>query len=227
VELEAAVHRGKWVDLTDTTTVTEACRRWAASRPHRPTTAVRVQRMIRQQVEPSPLGSMRLVSVKPSDVQGWVTGLVNAGLAPATVKLYLRLFSAVCNSAVLDSVIPSSPVQRITLPRPEVERVVPLTVAQVRIIADAVPPRNRAMVITQAGLGLRVGELLALRVADVDFLRRTTRVEHQLERGTRQRVAPKTPAHDGRSRCLPWSPPRSPSTSGSGRHLPTEACSTG
>ena len=40
---------------------------------------------------------------------------------------------------------------------------------------------------------MRVGELLALRVQDVDFLRRTARVEHQLERHTRARVEPKTP----------------------------------
>ena len=35
------------------------------------------------------------------------------------------------------------------------------------------------MVIAQAGLGLRLGELLALRLEDVDFLRRTVRVEWQ------------------------------------------------
>lgn len=82
---------------------------------------------------------------------------------------------------------------RIALPRAEDERVVPLTVDQVRTLAEAVPARNRAMVYTQAGLGLRVGELLALRVQDVDFLRRTVRVEQQLERHKRARVEPKTP----------------------------------
>jgi integrase len=43
------------------------------------------------------------------------------------------------------------------------------------------------MVLTQAGLGLRIGELLALRVQDVDFLRRTARIEWQFTQG------PKTP----------------------------------
>jgi integrase len=33
------------------------------------------------------------------------------------------------------------------------------------------------MIIIQAGLGLRIAELLALRLEDVDFLRRTVRVE--------------------------------------------------
>jgi integrase len=54
------------------------------------------------------------------------------------------------------------------------------------------PVRYRAMVITQAGLGLRVGELLALRVEDVDFLGRNVRVAWQLAKGTRERVRPKT-----------------------------------
>ncbi|MDQ2706848.1 MAG: tyrosine-type recombinase/integrase [Actinomycetota bacterium] len=46
---------------------------------------------------------------------------------------------------------------------------------------------------TQAGLGLRLGELLALRDCDVSILGRTVRIEHQLAEGTRERVEPKTP----------------------------------
>ena len=49
------------------------------------------------------------------------------------------------------------------------------------------------MVVAQAGLGLRVGELLALRVEDVDFLRRTVRVEWQIAPKTQRRSVPKTP----------------------------------
>ena len=105
----------------------------------------------------------------------------------------VRLLSAVYNAAVLDRRVSASPVVKITLPRDEGQRVVPLTVAQVRALAEAMPARVRAMVYVQAGLGLRVGELLALRVQDVDFLRRTVPFEHQLERGTRARVDPKTP----------------------------------
>jgi len=49
------------------------------------------------------------------------------------------------------------------------------------------------MVITQAGLGLRTAELLALRVQEVDFLRRIVRIEWQLSRDGKRRVPPKTP----------------------------------
>jgi integrase len=193
VENESRAQRGAWVDMSDDTTVTEGCRRYAATRPHRASTAKRVERLIGRQIAPAPLGSLRLVAVRPSDVQSWVTGLSAAGLAPGTVRAAVRLLAAVYNAAVLDRRVSSSPVVRIALPRDETERVVPLTVDQVRAIADAVAARCRAMVLVQAGLGLRVGELLALRLQDVNFLQRVVRIEHQLERGTRARVAPKTP----------------------------------
>ncbi|MGL5858391.1 MAG: tyrosine-type recombinase/integrase [Angustibacter sp.] len=95
--------------------------------------------------------------------------------------------------AVVDRVIGVSPVQRIVLPRHEAPRVVPLTVEQVRELADAVPQRCRAMVVAQAGLGLRIGELLGLVVDDVDFLRRVVHVRRQLSRDTKERVPCKTP----------------------------------
>jgi integrase len=70
---------------------------------------------------------------------------------------------------------------------------VPLTASQVQALAEVMPARCRAMVIAQAGLGLRVAELLALRVEDVDFLRRTVRVQWQASPDGKQRVVPKTP----------------------------------
>jgi integrase len=66
-------------------------------------------------------------------------------------------------------------------------------VAQVQALADTMPERCRAMVITQAGLGLRIAELLALRVQDVNFTFRTVAIESQLTQNGLDRVPPKTP----------------------------------
>ena len=147
---------------------------------------------IRLQLDETTLGARRLASVRPSDVQAWAAGLAGR-YAPATVRGHVGRLKAVYAAAVLDRLVASSPVVRVALPRAESARVVPLTVAQVRALAGGVPPRCRAMVLVQAGLGLRLGELLALRASNVDFLRRTVRVEHQLEERTRERVEPKTP----------------------------------
>ena len=106
----------------------------------------------------------------------------------------MRLVAVVFASAARDQLIGHSPAQRIVLSPPPVEPVVPLTVQQVASLRGAMPKRMQAMVLAQAGLGLRVGELLALRVSEVDFLRREVHVIEQLHPRTRERMPLKTPS---------------------------------
>lgn len=192
VELEASVHRGAWVDPTDRTTVSEYAARWAASRPHGPRTATRVDSLIRNHIDATPLGARRLAAVLPSEAQAWASDRATV-LAPSTLRKLVSVAGSIYNAAVLDRLVGASPMVGLTLPAASKERVVPLTVAQVRALAAATPERFRAMVFVQAGLGLRIGELLALRVQDIDFLRRTVRVEHQVAPKTLELIPPKTP----------------------------------
>ncbi|MDP9427399.1 MAG: site-specific integrase [Actinomycetota bacterium] len=190
--VEADKIRGQYVDHSDRTTVVEYARAWAAARPHRPTTARRVSQLIEVHIAGTRLGDRRLAAARPSEIQAWASDRAQV-LAPSTLRNLVSLLRSIYANAVLDRLVASSPVVRVALPRHEQPRVVPLTVEQVQVLAGAMPPRNRAMVLTQAGLGLRVGELLALRVGDVDFLRRTVRVEWQFAPGAKTRSEPKTP----------------------------------
>jgi integrase len=190
--VEADKARGTYVEPSKTT-VAEYARRWAETRPHRRTTARRTEMMIRLHIEGTRLGGRRLADVRPSEVQAWATDRSRV-LAPTTLRQAVGLLRSVYGAAVLDRLVASSPVVRIQLPRHERERVVPLSVEQVAALAGAMPHRYRAMVLTQSGLGLRIGELLALRVQDVDFLRRTVRIEWQFTQGSKgERSEPKTP----------------------------------
>jgi integrase len=192
----AAVEGGKlagaYVDHTIRTTVVEYARQWAATRPHRETTARRVASLIDKHIDGTRIGSQRLSAVRPSQVQAWVSDRAQV-LSPGTLRLLVALLRSVYASAVQDRLVASSPAARLTLPRLERQRLVPLTVAQVRALAMAMPPRCHAMVITHAGLGLRIAELLALRVQDVDFLHRTVNVQWQTSPDGKRRVTPKTP----------------------------------
>ncbi len=190
--VEADKIRGQYVDHSDRTTVGEYARAWAGARPHRPTTARRVSSMIETHLAGTRLGDRRLAAVRPSEVQAWATDRAQV-LAPATVRSLVSLLRSIYASAVLDRLVASSPVVRVTLPRHDRARVIPLTVEQVQVLAASMPLRNQAMVVTQAGLGLRIGELLALRLEDVDFLRRTARVEWQIVPKAKIRSEPKTP----------------------------------
>jgi integrase len=181
-----------YVDGTSKITVSEYARQWAATRPHRELTAVRTATLIKTHIEGTPLGSRRLVTVRPSEVQAWATDR-SRRLAPSTLRLVVGTLSSVFKAAVRDRLAAHNPVEGVSLPRAEHERVEPLTVEQVRALAAAMPERARAMVITQVGLGLRIGELMALRLEDVDFLRRTVRVQDQLSLDGKRRVPTKTP----------------------------------
>jgi integrase len=137
----------------------------AGRRPHRPTTATRVASLISEYIDGTKISSMRLAAVRPPEVQAWVSDR-SQGLSPGTLLLLVALLRSVFAAAVQDRLVASSPVARLSLAQSERERIVPLSVAQVPALAQAMPTRSKAMVITDAGLGLRIAELLALRVQD-------------------------------------------------------------
>ena len=159
--------------------------------------------MIRTHLEVTPLGSRRAAAVRPSEAQSWVTDRAKH-LAPSTMRILVTLVRGAFTAAALDHLVSANPFARVTLPRVERARVIPLTVEQVAALADEIGDRYRAMVIVQAACGLRIGELLALRTRDVDFLRRTLRVEDQIDRVTRERVPPKTPRSRRTVRSRRW-----------------------
>jgi integrase len=192
-EVTAATVTGQYVDpKAGDITVAAYARQWAASRPHNARTARRVASAIKNHVEGTELGARPLSKVLPSEAQGWATTRAKA-LAPSTAAYTVYLVRSIFASAVLDRLIGRTPFVKISLPESIPARIVPLTVAQVQSLAGAMPKPCRAMVLAQAGLGVRIGELMALRVQDVDFLRRTARVETQVPPNEREREDPKTP----------------------------------
>ena len=132
----------------------------------------------------------------------WVTDRSRV-LSPGTLRLLVTLVRSIFRAAALDRLIGTNPVPaRLSLPRSESERIVPLTVEEVQALADAIPERCRAMIITQAGLGLCVAELLALRVSDIDFLRHKVKIEYQQTQNGLTGYHPRHRDHDARCRCL-------------------------
>jgi integrase len=190
--IEADKARGQYVDPTDKTTVIQYARQWASARPHNARTARKMASTLKNHIEATSLGPMRLAAVLPSTVQGWATGRAKV-LGPKTTEVLVYTVASIFKSAARDRLIGSTPFVGISLPEAVPTRVVPLTVEQVRRLAAAAPPYAGAMIIVQAGLGLRIGELLSLRAEDVNFLRRTVRVEFQVPPDEKERDEPKTP----------------------------------
>jgi integrase len=187
----AAVNRGDHVAPDDKTTVLDYAMQWAEGRPHRELSRVQMRTYLNH-LRDTPLGTMQLRHVRTSDVQAWVRSRSDL-LAPQTVRNLCTWLRAVFSAAVEDRLIAFTPfTSRVALPTLEKEEIVPLTVDQVEALSTAMPERYRMMVILQAALGLRISELLALKVSDIDWLRRTVKIERQLAKDGRRFVPPKT-----------------------------------
>jgi integrase len=192
-KIRADLARGVHVDTSNRTTVAEYFQQWIDGRVYRPQSLRNRTVMLRRHVEPLPLGSRPIVKVKPSEIQAWARDRASV-LGPRALHNTTGVLRTVFATAVLDGVIARNPVLpagRLSLPKIDNPKLAPLTVGQVAAWADAAEPRVRAMILAQAGLGLRISELLALRVADVDFLRRVVHVTGQLD-STGRRAPPKT-----------------------------------
>ena len=117
-----------------------------------------------------------------------------------------RLLRAAMATAVTDGVIDAQPcrIRGAGTPKAALGRVPDLadrllSPVQVAAVADAMPPRYRALVLAAAWSGLRQGELLALTRADLDLdkVPATVRVRRSVRRsesGTVRIDLPKTPA---------------------------------
>lgn len=154
---------------------------WRRLQPHRSSTATNVEQDLRLHVYPR-LGDRPLASIRPSHVQGLVA-MLTPRLAPSTLQRVYGRVTSVFAAAVRDRVIGFSPCVDIRLPQGRSEAIDEvLTTAQVLALAEQVPARYRALIVTAAGMGLRPGELFGLTVPRVEFLRRSLRVEQQLVR---------------------------------------------
>lgn len=181
-------------------TVAEYAAGWVSGREPglRPNTRRAYGTWLHQHIEPTPLGSRPVAQVKPSEIQAWANSRAKL-MGPRTLREHVTRLRSVFAAAVLDGVRPDNPVlpargpSGLSLPRISRRRVVPLTGGQVAAWAAAAPPRVRAMILTQAGLGLRISELRALRVQDVNWpLATEVRVTAQLDPSGTSRVDLKT-----------------------------------
>jgi integrase len=193
VEQKTALNGGQWIDPSSKVTVAEYARQSASMRPHRSSTARHVTSKIEIHIAGTKLGDRRFAAVRPCEVQAWATER-SKHLRPLNLRNLVSMVRSIFRDAVLDRLCSENPAARVKLPSYEKPLIVPLTVEQIEALEDAIDNRCRAMVTLQAGAGLRIGELLALRVSDVDFLRKTIRVQYQFA-GTdsKERTAPKTP----------------------------------
>jgi integrase len=170
VDVESSKQRGAFVDARrGSLTVGEWADDWLAAQADlAPTTRNRYAGILSKHVRPR-WGRVRLADVTHAEVQRWLTRL---DLAPASVRKVHRVLSMLLAYAVKDGRLAVNPAAGVSLPRVREAEKRFLSHRQVHELADACGDDYRLVVLFLAYTGLRWGEMAALTVGRVDFLRR-------------------------------------------------------
>lgn len=128
----------------------------------------------------TPFADMPLGRLKRSHVEAHVKAMT-AKLAPGTVHTRYNNLNGVLRAAVADKVIGTNPAEGIRLPRRRKAAAameIPTPAEVGKLLGTDFAP----FVAVCAFAGLRLGEAAALKVSDIDFLRRTIAVQRQVQR---------------------------------------------
>jgi integrase len=161
------------------------------------------------------LGRIRLKDLTPDHVRAFRASKLEAGLSRRTVRYLLVLLRQALGQAVEDGLLPSNVAQGVKVKQiGDEEEVRYLSPQQAKaLLAAAREDRLEALYVLAVHTGLRQGELLALRWADVDLAAGRLSVRRTLSsaKGGSRFTAPKT----AKSRRMvkltgarPWTPSR-------------------
>lgn len=141
------------------------------------------------------LGRLKLTEIDEEAILRVISRMQRNGRKAWTVRSVLTPLGRILGHAARQGIIGSNPMHRLERgERPKVERgeLRILSREEIGKLLDATPARYRPILATAVMTGMRVGELLGLTWADVDFAAGVIRVRRQADRKG-QLVEPKTP----------------------------------
>jgi integrase len=112
----------------------------------------------------------RIGDVRFSEVQSWVATLSDT-LSPSMTSTVFSVLARILDDAVRDRLLASNPSRGVKLPQRPPRRNTYLTADQLQLLADEAGRYSSLVLLLGVG-GLRFGEAAALRVSDINFLRR-------------------------------------------------------
>jgi integrase len=157
-------------------------------RGRKPTTLEDYRSMLRRHLVPY-FGGTKVDRLRAVDIDAFVMAKRRESLAPKTVRNLLIFLNGLLSFGVRRGALASNPAADVDRPPAASDSPIRhLDRAELRAVLAAVPGDqwahlDHALYLTAALTGLRQGELLALRWADVDFAARVIRVRRTYTRG--------------------------------------------
>lgn len=148
-------------------------------------------------VEPA-IGHIKLTHLSPADIQTMMRKMETRGLSSSTIRLTRSVLRRALGTAEKWGYLQRNPAALVDPPRSTISSLDDLSATEARALLQTVSTDPlSALAEIAIGLGLRQGEILALRWEDIDLENRTLQVRHTLKRpsgGGWYLDVPKTPA---------------------------------
>lgn len=148
----------------------------------RPKTWVQYEQIVRQHVKPT-LGAIRLKDLRPDHVQTLYTSQLERGLGPRSVRLIHAVLHRALNQALRWGLVRRNVCEAVDKPKQSRAEMQTFDLEQTQTFLRAVEEdRIEALFYLAISTGLRQGELLGLKWADLDFDSGRFQVQRQLQR---------------------------------------------
>lgn len=144
------------------------------------------------------LGKLRISAIDAATIEAYAARRRSAGAAPDTIRLECTVLRSCLQAAVRWGLLATAPKPRLAIPAVRRQRY--LDPDEVNALVEACGPNIRSMVIVAVHTGMRLGELLGLRWADVDRQAKRCTVSRQ-----RARRAEEALPKNRQARTLPLS----------------------
>jgi integrase len=152
------------------------------------------------------LGDVRLNDLKPEHIRSMQSKLIKLRLAPRTINGAHTTLNAALEVAVNDRIIPYNPGRSVKKLKAPPVIVTPLAPSEAAAILWAVEGHRLEALYHLSFLGLRKGELLGIRISDVDMAAGVLHIEQQAVELENSTMVIDTPKTENSKRILPLSP---------------------
>jgi integrase len=133
-----------------------------------------------------PFGGVQLARLRASHIEAWIKAMADKPLQPITIRTRVNHVRTVIRAALRDKAVAFDATEQVRLPRvrrAQLAMSIPEADEVGKLLSSA-EPQFSALVGLCAFVGLRLGEAAALKVGDIDFLRREVHVTRQVQRVT-------------------------------------------
>lgn len=179
----------------------------------KPSSFERYESIYRNYIEGSPIGKMKLKDLRPANIQSYYNTLLENNMSVSTLHTINKFLKTCLNEAVKQNYIPRNYCNSVKLPKEtKTESYEVFTLEEQEKFLKAIQGHKYELAFKlNLGTGLRLGELLALKWTDIDFINNTLNVNKSIKRVTfinkegkrENKIIEQTPKTETSNRTVP------------------------